>query len=254
LDTTVSATLSHINTAVLVYDFVTAQRVNSPLDESARLGWTPLDSGSAITPVEWFKLTLNGEERLFYVGADAFVNLYEEREAGDEIVDASRDNGIGTEEIAFRARTRGYFGETMRAFQRPVASTVSVNTWNPTYSVTASFEGVNKTLALATDETRDRTRYFRPFNAAAYDATNANDDFATPYREDYSVVMDTDGVTFDDNGINLGTLQSVVESHNINCRQGRYVQLEITNTTGRLQLAGVNLEAVPNRFRRGQHT
>lgn len=245
--------LTQVNTAVLVYDFVSAQRVNSPLDESARLGWTPLDTGAALTVKEWVKLTLNGEERLFFFSNDGWFNLYEEREDGDEVADATTDTGLTVTGIATRALTRGYYGNVARSFMRPIASTVAVRTWHPTYSVTAVFEGVNKELALATEETRDRTKYFRPFNAAAWDETNVNDDHATPYREDYSVAIPAAGFNFGD-GVDLDLVQSVTESHNINARQGRYLQLEITNTTGRLQLCGTKLEAIPNHFRRGTHT
>ena len=250
---TVYPLLTQVNNAVLVYDFVSAQRVNSPLDESARLGWTPLDTGDAFCVQEWFKLALNGEERLFFIGSDGWVNLGEEREDGDEIADASTDTGLAVTGIAARALTRAYYGKTQRAFMRPIASTISLRTWNPTYSVTAKFEGVAKELALATDETRDRTKYFRPFNAAAWDESNVNDDHVTPYREDYSVLLPDDGMYFG-SGVDLDLVQSVTESHNINSRQGRYLQLEITNTTGRLQLCGTQLEAIPNHFRRGQHT
>jgi hypothetical protein len=241
------------NNTVLVYDFVSAQRVQSPLDESSRMGWTPLDTGAAGAVAEWFKLELNGERRLFSLGTDGYVNLHEEREDGDEIADVARATGLTVTGISTRALTRGYYGETGLSFQRPISSTVTLNTWNPTYGVTLVCEGVAKELTLASSQTRDRTKYFRPFNAALYDGTNVGDNHATPYRQDYSVPIGAAGVYLA-SGVDAGLFQTVTESHNLNARAGRYLQLEVTNTTGRIQLCGVKLEAVPAKERRGIRT
>ncbi len=52
------------NNAVLVYDF-------------ERGAWAGVDTGSAIMVKEWLKLRFSGEERLFFLGEDGFINCYE---------------------------------------------------------------------------------------------------------------------------------------------------------------------------------
>lgn len=52
------------NNAVLVYDFVKGK-------------WAGYDNGTPFTVNEWLKLQVDGEERLFFIGADGFINLAE---------------------------------------------------------------------------------------------------------------------------------------------------------------------------------
>jgi hypothetical protein len=53
-----------VNNAVLVYDFVKGK-------------WTGYDDGTAFTVQEWIKIAVDGEERLFFISADGFINLAE---------------------------------------------------------------------------------------------------------------------------------------------------------------------------------
>ena len=53
-----------VNNAVLVFDFVKGK-------------WAGSDYGTAWTVNEWLKLQVDGEERLFFIGADGFINLAE---------------------------------------------------------------------------------------------------------------------------------------------------------------------------------
>ena len=64
----VTATLQRVytqcNNVVVVYDFERGQ-------------WAGYDTGSAIQVKEWLKLRFSGEERLFFLGEDGFINCYE---------------------------------------------------------------------------------------------------------------------------------------------------------------------------------
>ncbi len=53
-----------VNNAVLVYDFVKGK-------------WAGYDDGTPFAVKEWIKLQVDGEERLFFIGADGFINLAE---------------------------------------------------------------------------------------------------------------------------------------------------------------------------------
>lgn len=52
------------NNAVLVFDFVKRK-------------WTGYDDGTPFSVQEWIKLAMDGEERLFFISADGFINLAE---------------------------------------------------------------------------------------------------------------------------------------------------------------------------------
>lgn len=245
-----SAELTSTNNAVLVYDFVNAQRVKAPLDESARLGWTPQDDGPAHTVLDWFKLTLDGKERLFFAGADGYVNLCEESEAGDQIAAPLKDTGLGYAEIEDRKVTRAYFS-ILDGFLMPNAGSIVLQTLNAKFSAALLFSGVNKQTTLVTDQERDRTHYHRPWNATAYDVTNVNDDHGEPYRDDYTVTLPV----YLGSGVDLGLYQEFIQNFRIAGRSGRWFQIEVTNTQGRCILAGVAVgaHAAPGGQRKGKH-
>jgi hypothetical protein len=159
------------NNAVLVYDFLTQQ-------------WAGYDFGGAILIKQWVKHTYGGVERLFFASLDGYLNLYEETfedDVGDEN-DQLTIRPIETELI-----TRGYAFGSPRV-KRFARWEITANTWAPNMEILGRFDGAFEETALDTI-TKDRTKYYRPHDAADYDTTNINDDHATPYREDYSVVI-----------------------------------------------------------------
>lgn len=168
------------NDSLIVFSFVSAAKLGDP-----QQGWCPLDTGSALTVLEWFKLPLDGVERLFFLSPEGWVNLMEESDRGDMIA-GDNDQGLGWEETDTRMRFHPQ-GAQLERLQSPLGADIALETFNPHFSLTAQFEGVNKKTVLATDETRSQTDYFKPWDAPAYDPTNLNGDHDTPYREDYRV-------------------------------------------------------------------
>ncbi|HZI74835.1 MAG TPA: hypothetical protein VFD73_12600 [Gemmatimonadales bacterium] len=67
-----------VNNAVLVHDFLTGK-------------WQGQDDGSAIVVKDWLTLPHAGAERLFALGADGFINLYEELPHDDTATEALVD-------------------------------------------------------------------------------------------------------------------------------------------------------------------
>lgn len=176
---------------ILVFDYVASVRLGNSVWETGVMvqGWTPLDTGSALRVVEFHKRFVAGKERLFFLDTDGCVNLMEESTSGDQVLDATNAAGVSWEEIDSYALSRTY-GNSLTGTVRPVEESISLATWHPKYSVALVFAGVNNRVAIATDVTRDRLTYDRPFDAAAWDQSNINDDWATPYRQDYSVSFD----------------------------------------------------------------
>ena len=246
------------NNALLVYDFLNQ-------------AWVSHDDGTAIKPKEFFIAEYNNAQRLFYIGTDGFINLVEENYEGDDVADLSKLDGVTTEQISSYLLTRGY-GQPSVDHKNYRTATVNIKTWNPKFTVKARPDGVEEGQTLCTDRTKSRLNYYRPFDAAPFTPTNANLDHATPYREDYSVALinanefsltseadeelTTEGgdliyqEAYDPteadrlslgSGVQLDRMQETMEPFALTPRMGRYTQLEITNTQGRIELTQANL-------------
>lgn len=114
-----------------------------------------------------------------------------------------------------------------------------VETWDPCYCIALRSAGVNRETEFVTDKTRSRLIYDRPHTRAPWDPTNANDDFDTPSRQDYSLNLGTPFALGD--GLGLGLHQEA--EHTVQVRGvGRAHQVRITNTTGRLRILGIGYE------------
>lgn len=173
---------------VLVFSFVSAAMLGGN-SVNGQQGWLPMDTGSALNVLEWFKQPLDGVERLFFVSPEGWVNLMEEATSGDQI-EADTASGLDWEDITTRVKFRPQ-GAQLERLQSPCGAHLALETFNPSYSITAHFEGVNKKTVLCENVTKDNTAYTKPWNAAPWDDTNVNDDHATPYREDYRVQIGT---------------------------------------------------------------
>ena len=246
------------NNALLVYDFLNQ-------------AWVSHDDGTAIKPKEFFVAEYNNAQRLFYIGTDGFINLVEEQYEGDDVADLSKLDGVTTEQISSYILTRGY-GQPSVDHKNYRTATVNIKTWNPQYTIKARPDGVEEGQTLCTDRTKSRLNYYRPFDAEPFSPTNVNLDHATPYREDYSVSLvnensysllaeNSDTLTteagdtlyledFDPaiadrlnlgSGVQLDRMQETMEPFALTPRMGRYTQLEITNTQGRIELTQANL-------------
>ena len=243
------------NNALLVYDFLNQ-------------AWVSHDDGTAIKPKEFFVAEYNNAQRLFYIGTDGFINLVEENYEGDEVADLSMLDGLKNEDISSYLLTRGY-GQPSVDHKNYRTATVNIKTWNPQYTIKAKPDGVEEGQTLCTDRTKSRTDYYRPFDATPFEVSNKNSDIADPYREDYSVELDVpidslltesgDTLTTQaseplleessvggfalGSGVYLDRMQETMEPFALTPRMGRYTQLEITNTQGRIELTQANLTA-----------
>lgn len=225
------------NNTVLVYDFVQQK-------------WAGRDTGSAMCVLEYALFPYQGVDRLFFLDAAGYVNLVEESDNGCDQVAGSDANGLGWEAIDFVWRTRRY-EQVLDGLRRPNAAGLSLATWNPELDVQLIFEGVNKGTTALSGKTRDRTKYFRPWDAAPYDAGNAGDDHAAPYREDYSVDISAPGVLLGANGMGLDVFQEWLQRVPLRGREGRRFAIEIRNRRGKVRVHGVEVESADGRARKG---
>ena len=108
--------------------------------------------------------------------------------------------------------------------------------------MTAYFDGVKESKVLTSGKTASRTRYTRPYARADWDASNASNDFQAPFREDYALVPPTGGMVTGSAGLMADQHQTTEGGWRIQ-KSGRYVQMEVTSTQGRVELHGVSVEA-----------
>jgi len=237
------------NNALLVYDFINQS-------------WVSHDSGTAVTPAEFFVAQYNSAQRLFYVGTDGFINLVEENDSGDDLADLTQADGLATTDFESYLLTRGYHTNDIDHREFKTAA-VNISTWNPNFTVKAKTDGANESQTLVSNRTKSRFNYYRPFDAAPYLEHNDNADHADPYREDYSVELDVDadtimteggdviiaedgselvieglvgGFVLGSAGVNFNRFQETLEPFALTPRMGRYTQLELSNTSGRIKI------------------
>lgn len=216
---------------------------------AAQAGWQ--DHYGGLLVVDWLKHPFNGERRLFFVGQDGFVNLYEETFT-DMLADQS--DSLSWQPIHTELISRGYTCSEQGWAQSPKRwrrGQVSVKTWNPHFSVQTVFDGVAETLEPSVNGTRNRAVYLYPFTAARYDTTNANNDHGVEGRQDYSIVVpETATLVIDNSGFNPDLHQETTERFTFR-RDGTYCQLRILNTQGRCEVTNAGVQAIPGPRRYG---
>jgi hypothetical protein len=217
---------SQINNCVLVYNTLTKH-------------WSGADIGAAVNVRDWLKLEYAGAIRLAYISHDGFIYLHED----GFLDDLGSPTGLVTPaSIETRLITRGYGGQIpgRKNFGR---ASVRVSTWWPTGSVSLHMDGVVEGRGLGPLGPFSRVVYRRPHGRRDWRPTNINDDFLAPHREDYSLILTTpEEMQTGDAGL-LGELhQSIDKGWRLRGR-GKYAQLEISTTQGRIELRDCGVEA-----------
>lgn len=138
--------------------------------------------------------------------------------------------------IQFRVVTRGYVGDSQRSTYRRLG--ISLATWNPNFSVNVSMDGVARKFSLASNVTKSNLVYYT-FDKANWVPSNVNDDWDTPGRQDYSV--NTSVPLSLNEGIVVDQMQETWERYLID-RPGKYCELEIINSQGRMEVRGIVFE------------
>ena len=246
--------ISDVNTAVIVFDYQTGQ-------------WQPIHRGTDLAVREWFVMTVDGIERLCCVTEDGYLNLYEESDAGDQVFSPNAPNYLGLEPISIAATTRGYTGGTA-GFKAGQFARLVLATQDPIYSVRTRTEGVNEEARLVADRPRDFRTYDRPPGVPRWVPDNSNADFFTPFRQDYSIWLqstentlllsteeDLDLSTGQplelsaaplelnlDKGLPVDLKQEANHSLRMVRQRGRWHQAIVENAEGVLELRAVELE------------
>jgi hypothetical protein len=214
-----SQQIQGVNNCILVYDFLNQK-------------WCGRDTGYGLPVAEFFKAQWGGEQRLFFIGEDGYINLVEGAEEGDHL------GGQEFLPINSRARTRAY--QTGKDAELVRGVMLSLGTWNAQYRGKVIYDGINEVQYSGGDGTtwieKDRTMYDRPFGAAPFVENNSSDNFLSPYRQDYSLALPAGGFYLGQNGVVLDLFQQWIWRFGLTPRLGRTVQVEVESKQGRIEL------------------
>ena len=210
------------NTLTLSYNFLNS-------------AWEGEWNGDWLVPRYFERLTVNGTLREVFSDNSGYVHY----------LDAAAWTDIGydgtVKQIATRLETRGYSQEAA-TFTQWTDTFCMLATFNPSYSISLLLDGVSETVALASGVTKSRTVYYT-YGTADYVVTNVNNDFANPFRQDYSMIP---GCVLGSSGIVLNQVQSFAHK----CRVRRHsssCQLSIVTTRGQVEIYNTQVSGVPFR-------
>lgn len=211
------------------------------------------DTWPAPFAIDELQVTLfQGTRRLFAIDK-TLGRIYVLNEGQSDFIWLDAET-MGRHEIRHLIETRGYAtlgwnGSTLRDFR---LVQVSVATWRPSLMITELTEKAGDERPRNINPiTKSRTEYDR-FGVPDWDPSNANDDWATPGRQDYSIVTSEEGILPGTQGLALLRKQNYVLRFSTKCR-ARYVSFRIENSQGSADVSGVLVESagVPRQTRRG---
>ena len=205
---------SAVNNRVLVFDSRTGK-------------WAGYDEADAIKVREWVRFQLAGRGRLAFVSTDGYLVLYED--GGFDQVGLPLGK-VGFAEIRTRLLTRG-FAVDPGSRNTFTELRLNLSTWAPRYTLSVWVDGVEEGSTVARDQTVDPTRYDRPHGRAPWDASNAADDWAEPYRQDYALSAPVGGMVCG-SGVAAEVYQQSQRAFRLRER-GSFVQLEVVGSAGR---------------------
>jgi hypothetical protein len=148
---------------------------------------------------------------------------------------SGRGRDIWREPVASYLLTRGY---SEGSPTRQVNAELALSLWDPCYTLRVVNEGASAAVTVIEDARMDRRKYDTVKDD--YDLTNANDDFAASKRLDYSVNVNAATDITPLAGLQPDLEQQVTKRVPFT-RKGRYAQIEVTGTQGRVGVRGVNL-------------
>jgi len=198
--------------------------------------WEGYWEGELLNPKFFERVIVSGTERLVFADESGYVHNLDK----DALFDR---NSTGTSyQIETRVEFRGYTGDAVEHKQWTDLH-LELRNWDTRYDITVDFDGVSESLDIAENVTKDRTLYYK-YGYSAYNTSNANDDFLTAYREDYSTlpVLKTG-----ENGFRAGLHQSYAHKARLKGHASA-AQPILTTDRGSLIVANVKVVGIPFRL------
>ena len=210
--------------------------------------WEGYWEGSLLVPRYYLRLIIAGTDTLCWADESGFIHNFDYQALQDR-------NRVGTiQQIATSVSFRGHSGDKNPYSQSsPTNNNVDhkqwtglqfeFSSWNPTYSITANFDGVNESYPIATNETKSRTAYYI-YGSGTYVTNNSGNNFLDPFREDYSTLP---GIRCNTSGFKAGLTQSFTQKARLR-RHSITMQPVVTTTSGALNINSVKSIAIPFRL------
>ena len=199
--------------------------------------WEGYWEGSLLVPRYYTRVIVAGTDTLCWADESGLIHTFDL----NALQDRTRVGSI--QQIATTVYFRGHSGENDIDHKQWTGLQFELSSWNPTYSITANFDGVNESYTVATNETKSRTAYYT-YGSGAFATNNSGDNFLAPFREDYSTLP---GLRCNISGFRAGILQSF--SHKARLRRHSItMQPVVTTTTGALTIHSVKSIAIPFRL------
>lgn len=212
------------NTRTLVYNF---------LNQS----WEGYWEGSLLVPRYYTRIIVAGTDTLCWADESGHIHNFDLNALQDR-------NRLGAiQQIATTVYFRGHTGENNVDHKQWTNVQFELTSWNPTYSISAIFDGVNESYTIATNETKSRTAYYT-YGSGTYATNNSGDNFLAPFREDYSTLP---GLRCNTSGFKAGLLQSFSQKARLR-RHSITMQPVVTTTTGALNIHSLKSIAIPFRL------
>jgi hypothetical protein len=210
--------------------------------------WEGYWEGFLLVPRYYTRLIVAGTDTLCWADNSGFIHNFDYQALQDR-------NRVGTiQQIATSVYFRGHSGDK-NPYSQGNATNNSVehkqwtnlqfefSSWNPTYSITANFDGVNESYPIAANETKSRTAYYI-YGSGTYVTNNSGNNFLDPFREDYSTLP---GIRCNTAGFKAGLTQSFTQKARLR-RHSITMQPVVTTTSGALNINSVKSIAIPFRL------
>lgn len=210
--------------------------------------WEGYWEGLLLVPRYYLRLIIAGTDTLCWADESGYIHNFDYQALQDR-------NRVGTiQQIATSVYFRGHSGDK-NPYSRDNATNNNVDhkqwtglqfelsSWNPTYSITANFDGVNESYSIATNETKSRTAYYI-YGSGTYVTNNSGNNFLDPFREDYSTLP---GLRCNTSGFQAGLVQSFSQKARLR-RHSITMQPVVTTTSGAINIHSVKSIAIPFRL------
>ena len=206
--------------------------------------------GDLVKVKDFVEMEYQGKRRMLFLSTDGYLNLYDDTLTVCGFVDelAGSDGVVTLEQISDEVVTRGYTATDISQ-KKWRGAEIQVSTNDPKFTVTTVYDGPEEDGdSLITDKEFSRVKYDKPFDKTDYVQTMAGNDFSTKFREDYSVKLagEAGGADIDSNwssGFDPDLHQVSTNKYKFR-GTGRYIQLKVANTQGRLALNTVKVGAL----------
>lgn len=160
-------------------------------------------------------------------------------------------NEVGTVSIESTMTSRGFIspGQDLEDF---FWLSCDLQLWNSLFDINLLTEGAGEIYEVVDGQSKDRTKFYRPFTHIPYAVGNVNGDATDKYRQDYSLRL---GPNYDPTflfgyGANIEQHQETREVYRTKVR-GRSVRTQFVNSRGRIRIMSIKMEGKQNYTRAG---